>query len=455
MELTADEAWSRVLERARAELPEQAYRTWLLPTKALAISESALIVAAPSEFAAEWIEDKYGEFLTAVARSLLGGSVNVAFEVRPPDEPVARSLPLLPAGDLEELDAPRAESSGPRAAAAACGLRERYTLENFVVGANSQLAVAACHAVADAPGRTYNPLFIHGDVGLGKTHLMHAIGNAVLQRSPTRRVAYVPTERFTNELVEAIRGRRMSEFRHRYRRLDVLLVDDVHFLAAKEATQEEFFHTFNALYEAQKQIVLTSDRPPKEIAKLQDRLVSRFEWGLVVDIRPPDFETRLAILEAKAAENELAVPRDVLVLIAERCRSSVRELEGALMKLHISSGLLRREIDLALAETALHGSGGAPRAVTPAKIEALVAKAFGVSPQELRSRARRRPVVTARQAAMYLERELLQLPYSQIGGRFGGRDHSTVIHSLRSLEQRVVSDPDLRQRVETIRRQLQ
>jgi chromosomal replication initiator protein len=455
MELTAEEAWSRVLERARAKLPEQSYRTWLSPTKAIALSENVLVVAAPSDFAAEWIEDKYGELLADIARSLFGEPFGVAFEARPPETRRPPSLPILPASELEEVEPSGTPApEGLRAQPAIGALQPNYTLETFVIGGNSQLAAAACHAVAATPGRVYNPLFIYGGVGLGKTHLMQGIAHSVLAHFPRRRVAYIPTEQFTNDLIEAIRARRMAEFRHRYRRVDVLLVDDVHFLAGKEGTQEEFFHTFNTLYDAQKQIVLTSDRAPKEIAGLQERLVSRFEWGLVVDIRPPDFETRLAILEAKAAQESLSIPRDVLALIAERCRSSVRELEGALLKLLAYSSLARRDIDRRLAEEILRGAGGGLRHVTAERIEAAVADAFGVAPRELRSKARQQRIVAARQAAMYLERELLKLPYAQIGARFAGRDHSTVIHAVRKLEERLQDDPDLRAHVEAIRRRL-
>jgi chromosomal replication initiator protein len=453
MELTAEEAWSRILERARAKLPEQSFRTWLAATRAIGLSPGLLVVAAPSDFAVEWIGDKYGDLLTAIARDVFGAAFELSFEARPAGTQAAPLFDSVPGSGLEEITAPAGDAAVGTPAIGR--LHPRYTLESFVVGSNSELSAAACQAVAAAPGRAYNPLFIYGGVGLGKTHLMQGIGHAVLRKSPTSRIAYVPTEQFMNELIGAIRARRTAEFRNRYRRIDVLLVDDVHFLAGKEGTQEEFFHTFNALYDAQNQIVLTSDRPPKEIPALQERLVSRFEWGLVTDIRPPDFETRLAILEAKAARDGLSIAHDVLRLIAERCRSSVRELEGALIKLLAYSSLTRRELNLALAADVLGGAAGSVPHLTPDRIEATVARALGVTPAELRSKARQRRLATPRQLAMYLERRLLDLAYTEIGARFGGRDHSTVIHSIQRVEQQLEADPDFRARLETIRRELE
>jgi chromosomal replication initiator protein len=360
MELTAEEAWSKILEGARAKLPEQSYRTWLAPTAGVALSGDTLVVAAASDFAIEWIEDKYGRLLGAVTRSVLGANYSLSFEVQA-HRPTPTTFASISGGGLEEV-APTSETASRKereTGPALLGtLNPRYTLDTFVVGGNNELAAAACEAVAEAPGRAYNPLFIYGGVGLGKTHLMHAIGNAVLARLQRRRVAYLPTEQFTTELIAAIQSRTTADFHARYRRIDVLLVDDAHFLAGKEGTQEEFFHTFNALYDAQKQIVLTSDRPPKDIPKLQDRLVSRFEWGLVTDIRPPDFETRVAILRMKAVRDGLSIGDDVLAFIAERCRSSVRELEGAMIKLLAYSSLSRTALKREAAQGCRAQTGG-------------------------------------------------------------------------------------------------
>jgi len=453
MELTAEEAWSRILEGARAKLPEQTFRTWLAPTRAVALTNDALVVSAPSQFAVEWIEDKYGELLTALTRQLLGDTFLLVVEARSEgDAPVIPSLTGEPAAEAAQ---PPQGARGENEPNLFIGtLNPRYTLDRFVVAGNNELSVAACQAVAEAPGRVYNPLFIYGGVGLGKTHLMHAIANAVLDRAPDCKVAYLPTEQFTNELIAAIQARRTTQFHNRYRRIDLLLVDDAQFLAGKAGTQEEFFHTFNALYDAQKQIVLTCDRPPKEIPDLQERLVSRFEWGLVTDIRPPDFETRLAILQMKASQDGLAIGHDVLTLIAEHCRSSVRELEGAILKLLAYSSLSHREITLELATQVLSGSLGSLRDISAGDIEAAVAQVYGVTVAEMRSKKRHRRVTEPRQVAMFLMKERLELPYAQIGRHFGGRDHSTVIHSINKIEALENEDPEFRRRLDLLRTRL-
>ena len=454
MELTAEEAWSRILQGARTTLPEQGFRTWLAPTTALALSDEGLVVAAPSDFAAEWIEDKYGDLLSGLAHRLFGNSFSLTFESESNSSDIATLLPELVAADPEgkrEAASPEGRAALPSGKRVVGALNPRYTLDRFVVAGNNQLSAAACQAVAEAPGRAYNPLFIYGGVGLGKTHLMHGIAHMVLVRFPDRRIAYMPTEQFTNELIAAIQSRTTGEFHRRYRSIDVLLVDDVQFLADKERTQEEFFHTFNALHDAQKQIVLTSDRLPKEIPGLQERLVSRFEWGLVTDVKPPDFETRVAILRFKAEQDGLPIAEDVLTLIADRCRSSVRELEGAIIKLLAYSSLTRREITTELAQEAFGGGSPTCRDLGPGDVEAAVAKAFGVTRSALRSPSRARQVTLPRQVAMYLMKALLKMPYSDIGRQFGGRDHSTVIHSIRKIEQLLPTDEELRTQIQSIR----
>jgi chromosomal replication initiator protein len=338
-------------------------------------------------------------------------------------------------------------------------MNARYTFDRFVVGGDNQLAAAASVAVAGKLARMYNPLFLYGGVGLGKTHLMHAIGNAILETDPTKRVAYVPSEQFTNDLVTSIQEGKTADFRRRYRLMDLLLVDDVHFLEGKERTQEEFFHTFNALYDAQKQIVLTSDRPPKEIPGLEERLVSRFEWGLVADIKAPDYETRVAILRKKAADDNLTLDTEVIDYIAHSCTSSVRELEGAVIKLLAYSSLKNLEISVPMAKKALQGTlspeeaEGRPVA-TPQRIQELVASQWGVQTSGLASKSRTKDLTVPRQVAMYLIRELLDLPLVQIGFLFGGRDHSTVIHSVRKVEETMAVDPAFRSAVVELRKKL-
>ncbi|HUG41115.1 MAG TPA: chromosomal replication initiator protein DnaA [Longimicrobiales bacterium] len=457
MELTASEAWSRILERARSKLPEPTYRIWLAGTAPLALSQDLLAVGAGSEFAAEWIEDKYGRMLADVAAEVLGRRLTISFQHHA-EEGIRRGAGGAGAlaGPGQPSGRPREEAPAPTVAAQTVGapLNERYSFDRFVVGSNSQLATAAARAVGDSPARMYNPLFIYGGVGLGKTHLMHAIGHALLERDPVRRVAYVSSEWFTNDLIASIQDGRMSEFRRRYREIDLLLIDDVHFLGEKERTQEEFFHTFNALYEAQRQIVLTSDRPPKEIPGLEERLVSRFEWGLVTDIRSPDLETRVAILRKKAEEGEIAIEEGVLDFIARNCRSNVRELEGAVIKLLAYSSLTQRDITIELAREALGGVLGPHAARTPEAIRKHVADAYGVGVDALTSRRRTREVTVPRQVAMYFMRELLDLPLTQIGDHFGGRDHSTVIHSINKIEQEIADDERMRERIDDLRAEL-
>jgi chromosomal replication initiator protein len=460
MELTAVEAWARILERARTLLPEQTFRIWLAHTEPLALSQDVLTVAAGSEFAAEWIEDKYGDLLAEVAERVVGQPLRVQFEHRTRNPgavpileqavgtPSSSATVVTQAATLPGAPAPLQTVGAP--------LNERYVFDRFVVGTNNQLAAAATRAVAEAPARMYNPLFIYGGVGLGKTHLMHAIGHAIMGRDPSKRVAYISSERFTNDLIASIQEGRMAEFRRRYREIDLLLIDDVHFLGEKERTQEEFFHTFNALHDAQRQIVMTSDRPPKEIPGLEERLVSRFEWGLVTDIKPPDFETRVAILRKKADEDQIALADEVLEFIARNCRSNVRELEGAVIKLLAYSSLTRREVTIDLAREALGGvlSGGETPEITPALIRDRVAHLFGVSVESLSSKKRTKEVTMPRQVAMYLIRELLDLPLVEIGRLFGGRDHSTVIHSIQKVEEDLAANDAFHARVQALRAEL-
>ena len=460
MEFTAAEAWSRILEHVRTLLPDQTYRTWLEKTEPLALSQDRLAVGTSSEFAAEWIESKHGKLLNEVAARLLGQAITISFQYHPNGAPDNSALGHIvqPVPERAPLS-PRSPTSVPQPvppSAPGSPLNERYTFERFVVGTNNQLAAAACHAVSEAPARMYNPLFIYGGVGLGKTHLMHAIGHAVLARDPTKRVAYVSSERFTNEMVLSIQDGRMPEFRRRYREIDLLLIDDIHFLGEKERTQEEFFHTFNALHDAQRQVVLTSDRPPKEINGLEERLVSRFEWGLVTDIKAPDLETREAILRKKAEDDRLVLADDVLQFVARNCRSNVRELEGAIIKLLAYSSLTRREITVELAREALGGvlAVAGSKELSAEMIRAQVATRYGVTVDALISKKRTKELTVPRQVAMYLIREMLDLPLVEIGKLFGGRDHSTVIHSIQKVEEDLRADEAFRERVEAIRQSL-
>jgi chromosomal replication initiator protein len=463
MSLSAAEIWSRLLDRARRELPEQTFRTWLEPTEALELAGDTIVVGAPDRFAAEWNESKHAQLLASYAPVALGHPITIVFKVD--EERKTRPQMDLFVAPPPEPEA-RAEERGKENGGGAAGqLSARYTFRNFVIGKSNELAAAAAQAVAAAPGKVYNPLFIYGDTGLGKTHLMQAVAHEILQQAPKTRVCFVGTEQFTNELVASIQERATQQFRRRYRETDLLLVDDVHFLKGKEATQEEFFHTFNALYEAGRQIVLTSDRPPSEIPGLEARLVSRFQWGMVADIELPDLEHRIAILQNKARLDHLehTIPDDVIRFIAEHVRSSVRELEGSIIKLLAFASLKHKELTVELAREALRdklraqGDGGSEdgSALSVLGIQQAVAKEWRVTPEGLRSKSRTKQLTTPRQVAMYLIRELLGVQLVEIGEAFGGRDHSTVIHSLEKVEETLEGDADFRRRVSRLRTALE
>ena len=485
MSLSASEIWSRLLDRARQELPEQTYRTWLEPTEALAVEGNTIVVGAPDQFAADWNDSKHSQLLATYAPVALGHPMRVVFKVHeerrkrsqmdlfvaPPPPP-----PTAPAVVRGAVPAPGGVGGTNGAiGASASPLSPRYTFDHFVIGKSNELAAAAAQAVAQGPGKLYNPLFIYGDTGLGKTHLMQAIAHELLGKNPNVRITFIGTEQFTNDLVSAIQSRSTHEFRRRYRETDLLLVDDVQFLKGKEATQEEFFHTFNAIYEAGRQIVLTSDRPPSSIPGLEARLVSRFQWGMVADIILPDVEHRVAILRRKAQLDhlELTIPDDVIQFIADNVRSNVRELEGSIIKLLAYASLKHKDITVEVARDALRdklrgGDGAAGSAaagagagavddasLTVATIQAAVSKEWGVTPDGLKSKTRTKTLTTPRQVAMYLCRELLGLQLVEIGSAFGGRDHSTVIHSLERAVETMNEDPAFAARVGKLRTMLE
>ena len=451
MELTAAELWTRIQESARGSIPEHGYLTWVAAAKAVALTSDELQVEVPSRFHVEWLEDKFGPVLAGAAERILGRPVRITASCNAERSPIpVPSIQLTPPSPTIVGVDPVAIPPAPPPL-----LNERYTFERFVVGVDNELAAAASSAVADKPAKMYNPLFLYGGVGLGKTHLMHAIGHEVLANDPTRRICYLSSEQFTNELVTSIQKGTMPDFRRRYREMDLLLVDDVQFLAGKERTQEEFFHTFNALYDAQRQIIVTSDRPPKDLLGLENRLVSRFEWGLVVDVRPPDYETRMAILRKKAADDGLLIDDEVIEMIAHSCTSSVRELEGAVIKLLAFSSLTHREITPELARTALHGVLGRHReegpVLSPERIREMVARRWRVRAEALSSKRRTKDLTVPRQVAMYLIKQTLDTSLVRIGELFGGRDHSTVIHSIRKVEARMEQDPVFREQVDAAR----
>ena len=449
MTLTAHEAWSRLLDRARQELPEQTFKTWLEPTEALSLADDTIYVGAPDQFAADWNESKHSELLASLAPIALGHPLSVVFKVT--EERRTRTQM-----DLFIAQPRQRPVQGQNGASNSPPLSDRYTFNHFIIGKSNELAAAAAHAVAQAPGKVYNPLFLYGETGLGKTHLMQAIAHEILLRKPDTRITFIGTEQFTNELVAAIQNRTTADFRRRFRETDLLLVDDVHFLKGKEAMQEEFFHTFNALYEGGRQIVLTSDRPPSEIPGLEARLVSRFQWGMVADIELPDLEHRIAILRQKAQLDhlELTIPEEVIRFIAENVRSSVRELEGSIIKLLAFASLKHREITVEVARDALRdklkpadGDASLVPALNTAAIQLSVAKEWGVTTEGLRSKTRTKNLTVPRQVAMHMMRELLGMQLVEIGAAFGGRDHSTVIHSLERVAAMMKEDPSFAQRL--------
>ncbi len=438
--LTQESIWQNVLSYIRNNITEVEYHTWFERIRPLGIQGGVLELGVPTSFAGEWIKKHYADLIQEALLHL--GATSPRFELKVvPGTPVQEDIFSV--------------STQSQARENRHKLNPKYTFENFVVGANNNMAHAAALAVAESPGRAYNPLFIYGGVGLGKTHLMHAVGHYVAQRFPHLKIEYVSTETFTNELINAIREDKMSEFRERYRSVDLLLVDDIQFIAGKERTQEEFFHTFNALYEAHKQIILSSDRPPKDILTLESRLRSRFEWGLITDIQPPELETRIAILKMNAEYRGISIPEEVLEYIARQITSNIRELEGALMRLIAYASLNGVEITKQVAARALSDVFTPKEAEYKAEdILRVVAEHYGVRPEELRGRGRSKEVVLPRQVAMYLIRELTGASLPEIGQFFQGRDHTTVLYAIQKVQELREQDPAMRQLLRELQEQL-
>jgi chromosomal replication initiator protein len=428
------EVWSSILKRIEGKLDPKELKTWFAPTRQLELDASGsspvLTIAVPSRMFADWIESRHGELLAREAE--------------------AEGLPGLEI----RFESGSSESASPAAAAAAAPARgvvahPRFTFDTFVVGSSNQFAHAAARAVAETPSRSYNPLFLYGGVGLGKTHLMHAISQEVLLRNPAARVMYLSAERFLNELINALRFERMHEFKRRYRELDVLLMDDVQFIAGKDSTQEEFFHTFNALHDAQKQIVLTSDALPKEIPTLEERLRSRFEWGLIADIQPPDLEMKVAIIRKKAAAEKTEIPNDVAMFIAGTVKSNVRELEGRLNRVLAFASLTGKPLSVDLArETLKDIVGTEEHKAVPSEILKAVASHYGLRVSDMKAKSNAKPVAFPRQVAMYLCRKLTELSYPEIGRLFNDKHHSTVMHSVEKIERMIEDDADFRRVVD-------
>jgi chromosomal replication initiator protein len=490
VQLQAKQIWQTVLGDLQVRLSKNAFENWLRPTALVGIEDNTATIAAPNTFGATTLETRYAGQIQQVLSEIMGRPVQVRFVVggetddaREPQpargERSGKSAEMMRAastrngdltppgkarqsGQIRESDRTREKDAAARsqqlelAATTHHGLNPRYVYESYVVGKSNMFAHAASLAVAEHPGEQYNPFYVYGGVGLGKTHLLHAIGHRALQLNPDLRVVYVSSEKFTNDLIDAIRGQRMEEFRARYRTIDLLMIDDIQFIGGKDSTQEEFFHTFNTLYQSGRQLVISSDRTPSAIAGLEDRLRSRFEGGLTADVQPPDYEMRTAILRTKAEELGARVPDDVVEYIAQRDKSNTRELEGALNRVIAYSRLGNRPISLSLALEALaSGSAGARRGDLSAEqiIEA-VARVFHVDVQAMSGRGRSKEIVLPRQIAMYLMREETHASLVDIGRALGGRDHTTVIHGIEKIEAQLQDDPALRSQVMSIREDL-
>jgi len=435
--MTETNLWHRILDRIETKVNRHCFNTWFKPTSFVGCQGNTVTVAVPNPLFKDWLTKHYSGIIAEAAAEVAVPGLSVEFFA----DPTAGVTAGIP-GPEPELDASgEAETESPLGPGR--GLNPRYTFETFVVGPSNQFAEAASRAVAEAPSRSYNPLFIYGGVGLGKTHLMHAIGHYVLKHNPDLKLTYISTERFMNEMINAVRYDRIIDFRERYRTVDVLLVDDIQFLAGKEGTQNEFFHTFNALYDFQKQIVVSSDSPPAEIPQLEERLRSRFEWGLIADIQPPDLETKVAILKKKAEAEAVPLPDNVAIYIASKIKSNIRELEGSLIRLIAYASLTGSEISLALAQDVLKNIlDHDEKAVTIEIVQKHVADYYNLKLADLKSRNNSKSVAMPRQVAMYLCKSLTQASLPEIGRSFGGKHHSTVIHSIRKVEQMRRRDRD-------------
>ncbi|WP_345241509.1 chromosomal replication initiator protein DnaA [Pontibacillus salipaludis] len=444
-----NELWDNTLAKIEEKISKPSFETWLKSTKADSLKDDTLIIVAPNEFARDWLESRYSKLISDALFEVTGAQLQTKFiipeakDVTPDDvKPAMKQVQNMQQNEQEE---------SPQSM-----LNSKYTFDTFVIGSGNRFAHAASLAVAEAPAKAYNPLFIYGGVGLGKTHLMHAIGHYVLDHNPAAKVVYLSSEKFTNEFINSIRDNKAVNFRNKYRNVDVLLIDDIQFLAGKEQTQEEFFHTFNTLHEENKQIVISSDRPPKEIPTLEDRLRSRFEWGLITDITPPDLETRIAILRKKAKAEGLDIPNEVMLYIANQIDTNIRELEGALIRVVAYSSLINRDIDASLAAEALKDiiPSSKPKIITIQSIQEVVAEKYSIKLDDFAAKKRTKTIAYPRQIAMYLSREMTDYSLPKIGEEFGGRDHTTVIHAHEKISKMLSQDQQLQKDLEELKETL-
>lgn len=465
IETTQDSIWNAAKKDFKSLFPSDVYQMWFEPLKCLRIEEEEAVIEVPNSFSSIWIQDNYLDLITRQIRQYCGTVNRVRLEVTEahPDEENLKEDSLA-VNRVEEKSSEDVRSAvrvarstaENRNAPVGMMLNPKYTFETFVVGQGSQLAHAACIAVANAPARAYNPLFLYGETGLGKTHLMHAVAHQILEGNPSARIAYISTEKFTNEFIRAIQENTVVKFRQRYRNVDALLIDDIHFLSGKESTQEEFFHTFNELFESQRQIFITSDRPASEIAKLESRLVSRFQWGLLTDIQSPDFETRYAILTKKASTLEVELADEILQFLAQRVSRNVRRMEGALTRVASFMTLTKQPVDIPTVERLLQDilQEEAQNQVTIEKIQKKVVDYYHLRLGDMVSKRRPNNIAFPRQIAMYLSRLLTSHSLQEIGEAFGGRDHGTVIHACRTVENIMDQDESVKRSVDYLTKQL-
>jgi chromosomal replication initiator protein len=438
------ELWNQALVEVKERIGKQNYDTWIKPIRFASRNKGEIKLEVPNKFFRDWLTEHYLTQIEDVLSSLAKDSVRVVFEV---NEKLEGRLTAESSIKKEEKDRERQERN--------TNLIPKYTFDNFIIGASNQFAHAACVAVANQPGDHYNPLFIYGGVGLGKTHLVNAIGHHSVTQRPNLKVVYLSSESFMNELIASLRRDRMDEFKRKFRNVDILILDDVQFIAGKERTQEEFFHTFNSLYDSHKQIVITSDKFPKEIPGIEDRLRNRFEWGLIADIQPPDMETRVAILQKKAEVEGVQLPHDVAIFLASNIDSNVRELEGSLTRLGAFSSLTKATITIDLTKELLRNTlKGAQREITVENIQKTICDYFNIRLGDLKAKRRTQNIALPRQVAMYLCRKYTENSFPAIGDKFGGRDHSTVIHASKTIERKIKEDPHMQKTIEKLERNL-
>ena len=442
--MDARQAWQATQGQLQMDMPKASFDTWVKEANLLSHQENMFTIGVPNSYVRDWLETRLVTTVSRLLSGMMGSSQKVEFVVKQWQEENRELKEAHTEETIEEQDD----------VSQTCYINGKYTFENFVVGSSNRLAHAACLAVSESPARAYNPLFLYGGVGLGKTHLLHAIGSNVRKTDSNLKVLYVSSEEFTNDFISSVREHQPMAFRERYRNIDVLMIDDIQFLVNKEQTQVEFFHTFNTLHGQDKQIIITSDRPPKALVALEERLRSRFEWGLIVDIQPPDLETRIAILRSKAERAGRAVPQDILEVIARQIQSNIRELEGALTRVVAYSDLIGKELTVPLVNTALADLLPQRNSVEPDQVVNVVADTFGVTVDRLKGRDRSRAVSLPRQIAMYILREDVNISLPQIGETLGGRDHTTVIHACSKVSDMIESDDRFRRQIIQIRNQL-